>query len=132
LVQEHTRVVSHQRISARVQSGLAAAYAAIQTPKRAADLLDTAACLAAQSVTTGHAAAGASLHELYWSLAVTCVRLQDGQRALDMLERAVCSGWLDRLWLENDPELSTLRDQPRFKALVDRIEQTRNVRFPTT
>ena len=132
LVQEHTRMVAHLRISARVQAGLAAAYAAIHTPKRAVDLLDTAACLAARSEAPEHAAAGVSLYELYWSLAVASVRLRNRQRALEMLEKSVSAGWMDRPWLENDPELCTLHAEPGFRALADRIERTRNVRFPTT
>jgi len=131
LVQEHTRMVAHQRISAQVQSGLAAAYAAVEEPGRALELLNKAAGLAAQSEPSEHAAAAASLAELYWSLAVASVRLQDQQRALAMLERAVGAGWLDGPWLEKDSELDPLRSEPRFRALADRLARTPKVEFPS-
>jgi len=45
----------------------------------------------------------------------------DIDRSLALLERAVESGWGDRAWLETDSDLDSLREDPRFKALVDRI-----------
>jgi adenylate cyclase len=42
-------------------------------------------------------------------------------RALELLQKAVDSGWGDRAWLETDGDLDSLRDDPRFKALLDSI-----------
>lgn len=46
----------------------------------------------------------------------------DIERALELLERAVDSGWGDRAWLETDSDLDALREDARFKALLDRID----------
>jgi serine/threonine protein kinase/Flp pilus assembly protein TadD len=43
------------------------------------------------------------------------------EQALDLLERAVQNGFGHREWIEHDPDFSTLRDQPRFRALIDRL-----------
>ncbi len=45
----------------------------------------------------------------------------DSERALELLERAVESGWGDRAWLETDSDLDSLRKDKRFQALLDRI-----------
>ncbi len=45
----------------------------------------------------------------------------DADRALELLESAVERGWGDRAWLEIDSDLDSLRETPRFKALVNRI-----------
>ncbi|MCJ7815588.1 MAG: hypothetical protein MUP31_06005 [Xanthomonadales bacterium] len=45
----------------------------------------------------------------------------DADQSLDLLKRAVESGWGDRAWLETDSDLDFLREDPRFKALIDRI-----------
>ncbi len=46
----------------------------------------------------------------------------DPDRSLELLERAVERGWGDRAWLETDSDLDSLRADPRFKALLDRID----------
>ncbi|HJR10845.1 MAG TPA: tetratricopeptide repeat protein [Rhodanobacteraceae bacterium] len=43
-------------------------------------------------------------------------------RALDLLEQAVRLGWGDRAWMEHDSELESLRDNPRFRTLLMRIQ----------
>ena len=45
----------------------------------------------------------------------------DAQRAVDLLEQAVDQGWGDRAWMENDSDLVTLHDDPRFQRLLARI-----------
>jgi adenylate cyclase len=42
-------------------------------------------------------------------------------RALDCLEEARAVGFGNRAWLERDPDLESLRDHPRFKAILDAI-----------
>ena len=44
------------------------------------------------------------------------------QRAIDLLEEAVAQGWGDRAWMENDSDLLSLHDEPRFRALLSRID----------
>tara|TARA_R110002020_G_scaffold13691_22_gene49101 strand:+ start:1010 stop:2674 length:1665 start_codon:yes stop_codon:yes gene_type:complete len=51
--------------------------------------------------------------------------LEDTERAMELLEAAVAKGWGDRAWMENDSDLQPLRDNPRFKALLDRIGPAR-------
>jgi serine/threonine protein kinase/Flp pilus assembly protein TadD len=42
-------------------------------------------------------------------------------QALDLLERAVQNGFGHREWIEHDPDFITLRDEPRYRALIDRL-----------
>ena len=39
-------------------------------------------------------------------------------RAMDLLERAVLPGMANRVWLEHDSDLDSLRELPRFRAFV--------------
>jgi adenylate cyclase len=52
---------------------------------------------------------------------VACFYAEQGdtERAIDLLERAVALGWGDRAWLETDSDLLRLRDEGRFKALLE-------------
>ncbi|MGH8041219.1 MAG: TPR end-of-group domain-containing protein [Rudaea sp.] len=52
----------------------------------------------------------------YYSLAGDC------DRALDLLERACASGGGSRDWIEHDSDLNALRDNPRFRALMARLD----------
>lgn len=45
----------------------------------------------------------------------------DADRSIELLGRAVDHGWGDRAWLETDCDLDSLRDDPRFQALMERI-----------
>jgi adenylate cyclase len=45
----------------------------------------------------------------------------DTGKALDMLDRAVATGRGFRAWLENDPDLDSLRELPRFKEILARL-----------
>ncbi len=47
----------------------------------------------------------------------------DSIRALDLLERASAQGGGSRGWLEHDNDLASLREMPRFKALMERLNQ---------
>lgn len=59
-------------------------------------------------------------HYLYNS---ACVHagLGNTERAIDLLESAVNQGWGDRTWIENDSDLVSLREDPRFAALLERM-----------
>ena len=45
----------------------------------------------------------------------------DKERAMELLERAVDKGWGDKAWLETDSDLDSLREMPRFQALLNQI-----------
>ena len=53
-----------------------------------------------------------------------CLRAQMGKKeeALDLLERVFAKGWGKRDWIENDPDYDTLRDDPRFRALLANLK----------
>ncbi len=54
---------------------------------------------------------------------VACVYALGGMsdRAIECLERAIENGFGHREWLENDSDLDSLRADPRFKALLQRL-----------
>ena len=51
---------------------------------------------------------------------VACVYslLGEADKAIDCLEKSITHGWGQREWMEHDPDLASLRDHPRFRALV--------------
>lgn len=59
-------------------------------------------------------------HVIYDAACIHAV-LGDTERALHYLERVIDSGWGYRGWIETDPDLAPLRDDPRFVALLARI-----------
>ena len=58
---------------------------------------------------------------MLYNAACVYAMLDDRQRALDLLERAVSLGWGDRAWIQHDSDLAKLRDEPRFVALMQRM-----------
>jgi non-specific serine/threonine protein kinase len=54
---------------------------------------------------------------------VACVyaQLDESERALDCLERAIDSGMGEADWIQNDPYFDPLRKLPRFRALLERL-----------
>jgi len=40
---------------------------------------------------------------------------------LDCLEKAVRNGFGHKAWVENDPDFTSLRNLPRFQALLQRL-----------
>ena len=55
---------------------------------------------------------------VYYNAACTFAVLDERERALELLQRAVELGWGDRAWMESDSDLTSLRDTPRFHALL--------------
>jgi adenylate cyclase len=51
---------------------------------------------------------------------VACVfaQLEESDKAIDALEKAVSMGFGYRAWIENDTDLNTLREEERFKTLL--------------
>ncbi|HEY7640532.1 MAG TPA: tetratricopeptide repeat protein [Steroidobacteraceae bacterium] len=58
---------------------------------------------------------------LYTAACTTCLG-GEHERALDFLDRAVATGRGHREWILNDNDLAPLRDHPRFKQIVSRLE----------
>jgi adenylate cyclase len=55
---------------------------------------------------------------VFYNAACTFAALEEHDRAIDLLERAVTLGWGDRAWMANDSDLASLRNKPRFQALL--------------
>jgi adenylate cyclase len=58
---------------------------------------------------------------VYYNAACTFAVLDESERALELLERAMELGWGDRTWMESDSDLKSLRTNPRFRALLARL-----------
>jgi len=57
--------------------------------------------------------------QVLYNVACVYALLGDPEKALDCLEKSTTAGWGQREWMEHDPDLASLRDHPRFKALVN-------------
>jgi adenylate cyclase len=62
-------------------------------------------------------------HETMTLYGVACAYALMGQteRAIDCMEEAVQFGTIQKNWLEHDPDLRSIRELPRFKALLERL-----------
>lgn len=60
-----------------------------------------------------------------YNVACTFIQLGLVDEALELLERAAAEGWGNRSWLENDPDMDPVRDHPRFRDILHRIDQPR-------
>jgi serine/threonine protein kinase/Tfp pilus assembly protein PilF len=58
---------------------------------------------------------------LLYNVACTYSSLGRIDQAISCLERAVEKGFGHREWIDNDPDLAPLRDNPRYQAIVDAI-----------
>ncbi|MDX1685056.1 MAG: tetratricopeptide repeat protein [Saprospiraceae bacterium] len=47
----------------------------------------------------------------------------DKERALSLLERATEKGYGNKYWLEQDKDYDSLRNEPRFQALIEKLNQ---------
>ncbi|HZY04753.1 MAG TPA: protein kinase [Anaeromyxobacteraceae bacterium] len=57
-----------------------------------------------------------------YNAACTYALAGERQRALDTLERAVAGGRGSRKWIENDADLDSLRDDPRFREILRKVK----------
>jgi tetratricopeptide (TPR) repeat protein len=55
---------------------------------------------------------------LLYNVACNYAQLRKPEQALEALERAVEKGWGDKNWIEHDSDLESIRDNPRYKAIV--------------
>jgi serine/threonine protein kinase/Flp pilus assembly protein TadD len=56
--------------------------------------------------------------QVLYNVACVYALLGYSEKALDCLEKSTTTGWGQREWMERDPDLASLREHPRFKALV--------------
>jgi len=56
---------------------------------------------------------------LEYNAACRYAQLEEVDQAIDALENAVGAGWADIRWAENDLHLDSLRENKRFKAIID-------------
>jgi len=57
-----------------------------------------------------------------YNAACTYTHMDDSERALDLLERALSAGHGFRDWIEHDPDLDSLRGLPRYREIMNRLE----------
>ncbi|HET9819436.1 MAG TPA: tetratricopeptide repeat protein [Rhodanobacteraceae bacterium] len=57
-----------------------------------------------------------------YNAACTYTHMGDNERALDLLDRAVSTGHGFREWIENDSDLDNLRELPRYREIVARLD----------
>jgi adenylate cyclase len=55
-----------------------------------------------------------------YNVACNLATIGETDKALDYLERAIEHGTVSAAWMRNDEDLASLRDQPRFQALIQR------------
>jgi non-specific serine/threonine protein kinase len=53
-----------------------------------------------------------------------CLYARAGQKekALELLEKTFARGWGKRDWIDHDPDYDSLRDDPRFQAMVEKLK----------
>jgi adenylate cyclase len=49
-------------------------------------------------------------------------RLGMKEKALELLEKTFARGWGKRDWIEHDPDYDSLRDEPRFQAMLQKLK----------
>jgi tetratricopeptide (TPR) repeat protein len=65
-----------------------------------------------------------------YNLACTYTHLGETDEALDLLEKAVRNGFGHKEWIENDPDFISLRDHPRYRALIQSLSTARTESHP--
>ncbi len=62
---------------------------------------------------------------ILYNAACSYAMLGHESKSLDCLERALRQGFSHLEWMTRDPELSSVRDHPRFKRLIECLESGR-------
>lgn len=55
---------------------------------------------------------------VHYNVACTLARAGEKERAIDHIERAMELGFAGMKWLANDPDMATIKDDPRFKEAI--------------
>ena len=53
-----------------------------------------------------------------YNVACLCSVAGEVDRAVELVQGAVAAGFGNREWLERDPDLTAIRDDPRFQAIL--------------
>ncbi|HVS01456.1 MAG TPA: protein kinase [Thermoanaerobaculia bacterium] len=61
-----------------------------------------------------------------YNVACTYAQLGQVEHAIDCLEESVVNGMSEIGWLEHDPDLDPLREEPRFRELSERVRRQRD------
>ncbi|HEX9119441.1 MAG TPA: tetratricopeptide repeat protein, partial [Terriglobales bacterium] len=56
--------------------------------------------------------------QVLYNVACVYALLGEAERAIDCLEKSLTHGWGQRQWMEHDPDLASLREHSRFRALM--------------
>ena len=60
---------------------------------------------------------------MLYNVACNFATLGESEESLDYLEQAVEHGTVSSDWMRNDEDLVSLRDNPRYAALLQRVEE---------
>lgn len=61
--------------------------------------------------------------QVLYNVACVYALMGEVERAIDCLENSMTRGWGQREWMEHDPDLASLREHPRFRALMQTKKQ---------
>jgi adenylate cyclase len=56
-----------------------------------------------------------------YGIACAYALLGQAEKAIECMEEAIQFGTIQKKWLEHDPDLRSIRDHPRFKALLEKL-----------
>ena len=62
--------------------------------------------------------------DVWYNLSCSLALVGDGEAAIEALNAAVDRGYCDGEWMVRDEDLASLRGDPRFKAIVERLTPT--------
>jgi adenylate cyclase len=60
-----------------------------------------------------------------YNVACNYALLGETDKAIDCLEKSLRKGFGQKVWMENDPDFASVRDHPRFKALMESLDADR-------
>ena len=61
-----------------------------------------------------------------YNCACVYARLNQTEAAINLLQEAINCGFSAKEWIENDPDLNSIRDHPRFQAMLKKLIQVHN------